>query len=103
MFDQIFKTHGHLSDRDLLYTILENQFLILKQLSIMQADVQALTNNVATLGTLIPQLISAFQNSGQTIDPTDLTAVQATNTALTPLISSLQAVLAPTPPATPAA
>lgn len=105
MFDHIFQTHGHLSDRDLLYTIFANQISLHQKIDNMQADVQALTTNVATLNGLVGQLITLVQNYQQQIqsgiDAQDLAAIQAANTSLTAEIGAVQAAIpAPTAPAT---
>lgn len=93
----------------LLVLILKQVFLITQKLVKMQADVTALTANVATLEGLVGQLITLFQTYAQQIqsgiDAEDLTAIQAANTSLTAEIATVQAALpaATTPAPTPAA
>lgn len=82
MLDFLFKTHGHLSDRDLLLTIISNQhFLISKLDSLMDKTtflqaIADLKTEVGGVSTKVDTLEQKINNSPTDVDPDIVAAFQ---------------------------
>ncbi len=114
MFDEIFHTHGHLSDRDLLYTILANTISNSQKLDKIMSVTDDIKADVSTLGTVLGNLLTAAQTasaalaaaqSSGAVSAADAASIKA---ALDGEIATAQQTLATltpaaaTPPTTPA-
>lgn len=103
MFNIIKEHHQHLSDRDLLITILVNQFLILKTIEMNKTDfIQAITDlktEVTGIGVKVDTLEAAINNSTTDVDP----AIVAAFADLKSGVDSLNTKADNTPATVPAA
>lgn len=82
MLDIIIQEHGHKTDRDLLYTILETNFLILQKLESLMTKqefldfIGSLKTEIGTVSSKVDVLEQKINSSPTDVDPDIVAAVQ---------------------------